>query len=155
MRTTRNYLKSQHRTSSYRGTQTGRTHTQTTYPTFNMGSPAFNRARQECQWRMGSYRSIYTQFTGAGQKTVFSPTNANKWLKYVNNGWRVYYWNNKDFCRHFGRQWEYGTPTSCFRWMRQRYGTGIKAVTRGKGNGWLVATTPNITARPFTTYQWK
>lgn len=115
---------------------------------------AFTQPRSECQARIGSYRNVYQQFTGT-QKTPFSPTNANKWIKFVNQGFRVFQWNNQDFCRHFGAQWNNNNPTTCFRWMRQKYGTTIKAVTRGRNNTWLVATSPNVAARPFNNYNWK
>ena len=155
MPTPRNYMKSSNRTTTNRyNNKTTTTRIKKT-PTFTKNSPAFKRVRMECEKRIGSYRSVYTQFTGAGVTTPFSPTLANKWVKYVNNGWHVYYWSNKDFCKHFGTQWNNGTPTACYRWMKQKYGSCIKAITRGKGTSWLVAVTPNITARPFNNYNWK
>jgi len=123
-------------------------------PTFTVNQPAYRRIRNELQWRIGSYWTVYQQFSGPGARTPFSPTAANKWLKYVDNGYRVYHWTNRDFCRHFGQQWQNASPTACYRWMRQRYGSFIKAVARGKGNSWLVATTQNVTGRPFTNYNW-
>jgi len=124
----------------------------TTYP---CNSPKFKTVRQECQWRMGSYRNIYAQFTGAGSRTYFSPTNANKWMRYINSGVQVYKFNNRDFCKYFGSRWNYGTPRAAYRYLRQRFGGAIKDVTRGKGNCWLVATTRPPTARPFSNYNWK
>ncbi len=126
--------------------------TSTTYP---CNSPKFRTAREECQWRMGSYRNVYAQFTGAGTKTFFSPTNANKWMRYINSGAQVYKFNNKDFCRYFGRRWNNSSPRTAFRYLRQKYGTTIKDVTRGKGNCWLIATSRTPTARPFNNYPWK
>lgn len=105
--------------------------------------------------RMGSYRNVYTQFTGAGMKTSFSPTTANRWMRYVNNGVQVYKFNNIDFCRYFGNRWAQGTPKSAYRYLRNHYGNTIKDVTRGKGNCWLIATTRTPTARPFLNYNWK
>lgn len=124
----------------------------TTYP---CNSPAFKTAQRECQWRMGSYWNVYTQFTGAGARTNLSPTNANKWTKYVTNGFQVYRFTNKDFCRYFGAKWAYTSPKSAYQYLRNHYGTAIKDVTRGKGNCWLIATTRTPTGRPFINYDWK
>ncbi len=144
------------RSSSYRGTSfwkpAGSTYTTTTYP---LNSPKFKCVRQECQWRMGSYKNVYSQFTGAGTSTYLSPTTANKWMKYVNSGSQVYKWTNRDFCRHFGSKWAQSSPTTVRRYLQQKFGRTIKDVTRGKGNCWLVATTKTPTTRPFTTYTWK
>ena len=114
----------------------------------------FNQANREIQWRMGSYRNIYSQFTGAGKVTAFSPTTVNRWIRYVNDGARIYKFNFQEFCRYFGTPRTTCTPTVTFRWMRQKYGAGIKAVTRGKGNCFLVAATDRVNARPFNNYTW-
>ena len=153
MPTPRNYMKSRRRSTNWQRTEKTKMGSHG-YSSFPKNSPAFKRVRNECEWRIGSYRTIYSQFTGAGTKTTFSPTNANKWLNYVNNGYRVYKWSHKDFCKYFGSQWQQGTPTACQRYLKQKYGQGIKAVTRGKANCWLIATTPTVTARPFYNYNW-
>jgi hypothetical protein len=115
----------------------------------------FNNYRKELQAKICSYRTINQQFTGTGKVTAFSPTGANKWIKYVDQGNWVYKFNNTQFCRFFGTHWNHATPNAAFRYLRQKYGTGIKAVTRGKGNSWLVAATPKLNARPFYNYNWK
>ena len=169
MPTRRSYSKSPNRTTSYRRpTNKRKSTTRKTEPwmtssrtakwnptTWSCNAPAFNPPRHECKWRIGSYRTIYAQFSGAGLNTAFSPANAKKWVKFINNGYRVFKFTNKDFCRHFGNQWATATPTSCHKWMKQKYGASIKAVTRGKANCWLIATTPSVTGRPFNTYNWK
>lgn len=123
--------------------------------TYSCQSPKYSPARSECLWRMGSYRNVWSQFNGAGSKTIFSPSAANKWTKYVNNGVRVYKFNSNEFTRHFGTHWLQGSPTSVKNWLRKKYGTGIKDVIRGKGNCWLIATTKNVMSRPFNNYNWK
>ena len=87
--------------------------------------------------------------------TAFSPTSVNKWIKYVDHGACVYKFNNKDFCKYFGNQWATSSPTSAFRFLKQKFGTGVKAVTRGKANCWLVAATPQMNGRPWNNYNWK
>lgn len=140
-----------------RNFRTGPTARRTTsnWQSYACNSPRFRTAKQECQWRIGSYRNVYSQFTPAGTKTIFSPSAANKWMKYINNGALVYRFNNAQFSKYFGTRWTYSSPTATRQWMRRKYGPGIKDVTRGKGNCWLVATTKNVTARPFGTYNWK
>ncbi len=118
-------------------------------------SPKFSPVRSECETRIASYRNIYSQCSGVGRQTAFSPTTANRWVKFINSGARVYKFSSAQFSRYFGSQWTGGTPTTCFRYLRQRFGTGIKAVTRGKGNCWLVCASSSVTARPFATYNWK
>ena len=145
------------RSTTYRKTNTSirtnrRTHSNVTCYTCN--SPKFRNVQQECQMRMGSYRNVYTQITGAGMRTNVSPTTANRWMKYVNNGVQVFKFTNKDFCTHFGNRWTYTTPTAAYRYLKTRYGNTIKDVTRGRGNCWLVATTRTPAARPFTNYNW-
>jgi len=136
---------------SYWSTQYKRTSRPTTY--YACSSPKFRTARDECQWRIGSYRNIYSQFAG-GNRTYFSPATANKWVRYVNNGVRVYKFNQNEFARYFGARWATASPTVCRQYLRRKYGAAIKDVTRGNGNCWLVATTKNVTGRPFTTYNW-
>jgi hypothetical protein len=164
MPTTRRYNRSNYRTTNYRRWNTTRTTatrpttarftTKTTATTYPCAARAFRQPRTECEWRMASYRNVYTQFTGAGAYTYLSPTTANKWIKFVNNGYRIYRFAQNDFTRYFGMQWNTASPTTCYRWMRRKYGAGIKAVTRGRTNTWLVAATPNVTARPFQNYNW-
>jgi hypothetical protein len=152
---TRTYRKSYNRNTSWR--RPNPTATKTRPPNYyQTNAPAFNQPRNECQWRMASYRAVYAQFSGTAKNTFFSPTTANKWINYVNQGYRVYQFSQKDFTRFFGSQWICNySPNTCFRWMRQKYGAGIKAVARGRTNIWLVAATHSVTARPFQNYTWK
>lgn len=143
--------------TSYRKTY----RTRTTRTTRNMStkyscaSPKFSTARTECQWRMGSYRNVWSQFNGAGTKTIFSPSAASKWTRYINNGVRVYKFNSNEFTKYFGSQWARRTPTAARQYLRRKYGPTVKDVTRGKGNCWLIATSKNLTGRPFNNYNWK
>lgn len=144
------------KTNTYRTTnrtwKTGRTFTMNTsrYP---CKSPKFNTARTECQWRIGSYRNVYSQFTMTGNRTNWSPAIANRWVRYVNTGARVYKFNNNEFTRFFGYQCTTCTPTAARMVLRRKYGMGIKDVTRGN-SCWLIATTRNVTGRPFNNYNW-
>lgn len=134
---------------------TNRTTTTRTNSGWPCGSPKYRTARNECTWRLGSYRNLYQQFNGAGKQTYFSPTVANKWIKFVDKGYRIYKFSNKEFTQHFGTNFANNTPTTCYRNFKQKYGAGIKGVTRGKGGCWLVAATQNVNARPFSNYTWK
>ena len=142
-------------TTNYRSRTTSKTTMTTGWNPRAFPPTRYVNTGKEIQWRIGSYRNIYSQFTGAGKVTAFSPTTANKWMKWVHSGARIYKFNNKDFCKHFGNQWITSSPTSAFRWLKQKYGTGSKAGTRGKANCWLVAATPNLTGRPWNNYNWK
>lgn len=115
----------------------------------------FSNCREEITAKIGSFRAINQQFAGASKVTAFSPSTANKWINYVNDGCNVYTFSSSQFGRLFGNQWTHTTPTNAFRYLRNRYGTGIKAVTRGKNNTWLIAATDRVTARPFSNYTWK
>jgi len=152
-KTTRTYRTKNHSSRSYGRNKTRRTTTNRT--TYACHSRRFRPPRKECQWRIGSYRNVYSQFTPAGSQTVLSPTTATKWIKYVNNGALVYKFNNAPFSRYFGPRWTTGTPTAARQYMRRKFGAGIKDVTRGKGNCWLVATTKNMNRSPFCNYNWK
>lgn len=153
MQASRTYTKARSRATTQRRPYTQRTTKKANF--YKCDSPAFKPVRTECEWRMGSYRTVYSQFSGAAKQTVFSPTAANKWMKYVNSGYRVYKFSNLDFYKHFGNQWNYKSPAACQRWMKQNYGHGIKAITRGRANSWLVATTQYINKGPFKNYTWK
>jgi len=160
MPTRRTWNRTGTRTTNYRyGGTTVRYPGQTTnYRTntgFSYNPSRFNTITKDIQARITSYRNLDQQFRGPGMVTWFSPTTANKWLKYVNNGAYVYKFTQNSFCRYFGQQWLTATPTTAYRWLRQKYGAGIKGVTRGKGNCWLVAATNRVTARPFNNYNWK
>jgi hypothetical protein len=149
-KTTTTSRKNYYHGNTYRTVKRTMSHT----ATYLCNSPKFKGLRNECQWRMGSYQNVYSQFTGTGQKTNLSPTIANRWMKYVNNGVQVFKFTNKDFCTHFGNRWANTAPTAAYRFLKNRYGNTIKDVARGKGNCWLVATTRTPTARPFTNYNW-
>ncbi|MFQ5807539.1 MAG: hypothetical protein ACE5I3_13920 [Phycisphaerae bacterium] len=139
------------------GTKTkwyGRTTARSTWPSTSYSPSKYNTQKRELQAKIGSYRAINQQFSGVGNVTAFSPSGANKWIKYVSQGACVYKFNNVQFCRWFGAQWNNATPTAAYRYLRHKFGVGIKAVTRGKGSNWLVAATPKITARPFCNYTW-
>jgi hypothetical protein len=116
---------------------------------------AFQHQKLEIVQRIGSYRNISQQITGSAKITSFSPTLANRWIRYVNDGARVYKFANKDFCRYFGSQWQQNTPNAAQRYLQKRFGTGVKAVCRGKGGTWLIAATPSVTGSPFRNYNWK
>jgi hypothetical protein len=128
-------------------------HTTPTTNVYSVTNPKFNPIKTEVVWRVGSYRNIYTQFA-TGNKTVFSPTVANKWIRYINNGVQVYQFTNQQFTKYFGNRWTTNTPTAARKYLTTRYGKTIKDVIRGNNNTWLVATTKTPTARPFTQYNW-
>ncbi|MCA9244670.1 MAG: hypothetical protein KDA32_11975 [Phycisphaerales bacterium] len=135
------------RSSSY-----GRT---TSARSTNSYSPTqFSTARNEIQARMGSYKNLQSQFSGSSRVTAFSPTTANRWMKLVNNGVRVFKFSNKEFTQKFGARFAEFSPTAACRELRKKYGQGVKAVTRGNGSNWLIACSPNISARPFGGYKW-
>lgn len=148
-----------HRKTSRKGTwktsRSRKTTRRTTQTAYACSSPKFRMAKDECAWRIGSYRNVYSQFSASGSKTVFSPTTANRWIKYINSGVRVYKFNNQDFSKHFGTKWSTGTPTAARQYLKRKYGPGVKDVTRGKGSCWLVATTKNVSGHPFTPSYWK
>ncbi len=136
-------------TKSY-GHTTTRSFTATSY------SPnKYSNYKKELQAKIGSYRTINQQFAGTGKVTAFSPAGANKWIKYVNQGAWVYKFNTTQFTRLWGQNWNSPSPTAACRFLQKKYGTSIKAVTRGKGNNWLVAAMPRISSHPFSNYNWK
>ncbi len=115
----------------------------------------FNTCRKEIQARIGSFRTLNQQFSGVTNVTAFSPNTANKWIKLVDAGARVFAFNQNQFSRYFGSGWNQSSPTAAFKFLRRKFGTGIKAVTRGRGNTWLIAASPKLSARPFNNYNWK
>lgn len=114
----------------------------------------FTNHRDEIQSKIGSYRTIGQQFTGSGKVTAFSPSTVNKWINWVNDGANVYAFSTAQFGRFFGPRLTNTTPTTACRFLQNKFGAGIKAVTRGKNNTWLICATPRVTARPFTNYNW-
>lgn len=157
MRTTRRTWKTgtARRTWDKKTKSTFGSSTYTNWPTTSYSPNKYTNCKKEIQAKIGSYRTLHQQFSGANKVTAFSPTGANKWIKYINQGAWVYKFPNTQFCRFFGTNWNNATPTAAYRYLRHKYGPGIKAVTRGKGNNWLVAATPKVTARPFYNYNWK
>lgn len=135
--------------SGARNTAAGRTTATAKYPTT---SPKFRTAREECETRIGSYRNVWSQFNSGS--TAFSPTNANKWVRYVNAGGRVFKFTNQQFTQYFGYTAASSTPTAARQILRKKFGAFIKDVTVGNNGAWLVATTKNVSGRPFTSYNW-
>jgi len=114
----------------------------------------FNNVREQCQQRVTSYRTIASQCSGPGRVNWFSPSTANKFVRYVNSGCLVYKFSNPEFCRSFGRQFSNTNNATAFRLLKNKFGSGIKAVTRGKNNCWLVCASTNVNGRPFSQYNW-
>ena len=116
----------------------------------------FKNVNKNIQQWIGSFRNIRTQFNGAGRVSAFSPTGVNKWIKFVNSGAFIYKFTNVDFCKKFSNSFSSPTtsPTAACRNLKRKFGTGIKAVTRGKGGCWLIAATPTVSGRPFSNYKW-
>lgn len=157
MPTTRSYRTSRRTTTrttnrTTRTTNSSRTTTGPAYP-----ATKFSNQRQKIQAAIGSFRTIGQQFNGPGRVVGFSPAAANRWINFVNNGARVYKFSSTQVGRMVG-QTTTGTPTAStttvLRSLQRRYGNGIKAVTQVRGNNWLVAATPTVTARPFSNYNW-
>lgn len=144
--------------SGAKRTTTNKTYGRTTM-THSAGSyyspTKYNTYKKDLQAKIGSYRTINQQFSGATKVTAFSPTGAGKWIKYVNQGANIYKFSSKDFQKFWGKNWNNPTPTAAYNFMKKKFGVNIKAVTQGKGSYWLVAANPKISARQFTTYNWK
>lgn len=134
--------------------QTRNTTTTTSKTAWNPSK--FGSVRQDLQCRIGSYQNIYSQVSGQKNVTTFSPTTATRWTNMVNKGARVYKFNTQQIKTGFGNQWTPDlSPNTAARFLRQKYGNGIKAVAKGRGNTWLVATTTTINKGPFKNYNWK
>lgn len=115
----------------------------------------YSNLRQNVQAKIGSFKTINQQCTGTGKVVAFSPTTANKWVKFIDNGCWIYKFSNKDFTKFFGTGFSGTfTPSNAQRFLQKKFGAGIKAVTRGKNSSWLIAATPNVSGRPFNNYNW-
>lgn len=158
MPTNRSY-RTTRRTGTRTTNRTTRTTTSTTRNATNPAYPAtkFSNQRQKIAAAIGSFRTIGQQFNGPGRVVGFSPAAANRWINFVNNGARVYKFSNTQVDRLVGTTGSTSTTstTNVLRSLQRRFGNGIKAVTQVRGNNWLVAATPSVTARPFTNYNWR
>lgn len=133
----------------------GTTKTTGTWTSKAYNPTQFSNYRKTVQAYIVSFRNLNQQFSGTSRVTAFSPSTAKTWINFVNNGNYVYKFTNQQFCQTFGTQWNTATPTAAFKYLRYRFGNGIRAVTRGRSNTWLVCASPNVTGRPFSTYNWK
>lgn len=124
-------------------------------PTATYSPSKFSNIREQLQQRAASYRTLHNECSGPGKVTCFSPTTARSWVRFVNSGCNVYRWNNAEFTRNFGTQFNNCSTTQAFRTLRSKFGTGIKAVARGKGNCWLIAASTSVGARQFSNYSWR
>lgn len=115
----------------------------------------FNTVKKQIQAKVASFKTINQQISGGTKVTAFSPTGAGKWINFINNGANVYKFTNTQFNKWFGPAWDCNTPTAATRFMKNKFGSCILAVTKGKGNTWLVAATTNVSGRPFKNYNWK
>lgn len=114
----------------------------------------FNATKKQIQQTIGSYKALNSQFSGNSTKNFFTPTTAQKWIKFVGSGACVYKFTNQQFCKYFGGQWNNNpSTTAAFSYLKKNFGAGIKGVCRGKGNTWLVAAT-KINGGPFKNYNW-
>ncbi len=125
------------------------------WPTTTYSPTQFNTYKKTVTAKLASFKAINQQFTGSGRVTAFSPSGAAKWISFINKGANVYTFSNSQFTRFFGTQWSKCTPTVATRFLKNKFGNGILAVTKGKGNNWLIAATPTVSGRPFNNYNWK
>ncbi len=134
-------------------TTAGRT---TTKASAGYSPSKFNDIRQNIQQRVGSYRNIYAQVSGASKVTAFSPKTAQQWTKFINNGCNVYKFNTQQCSRFFGQQQFDSSTTNrtATQLFRAKFGAGVKAVAQARGNAWLVAATNNVNQGPFKNYKW-
>lgn len=151
-----------YRTSGRRTTGAGRnawgwnntTSRNTSSQTSRGYSPSqFSDVRQQIQCRLGSFRTLNSQVSGAGRVTAFSPSVANRWVKFVDQGARVFKFSGREVNRWFGARHDTNTwsNAAAFKWLRWKFGSGIKAVTRGKSGTWLVAASSKLNTGPFRT----
>lgn len=104
--------------------------------------------------KIGSFRNLNQQVSGS-TSVAFSPTTANKFISLVNNGNFVYKFSGQQFSKVFGAQFTTDwNNTTALKALRGKFGTGIKAVVRGRGNNWLVAASPNVKGAVFRNYKW-
>src|SRR5262245_54958418 len=123
-------------------TTTSSSSSRTTGRSFSASS--FNKITSNIQQKIGSYRNIWSQFK-SGSTTCFTPGTANKWINLIDNGANVYKFTGNDFARWFGTNYSSTwSPSTATRYCKQRFGTGIKAVSRGKGNCWLVCASSTV-----------
>lgn len=145
------------RTTSSRTVSSGTWTPSTTY------SPTrFNMHRKDLNAKIASFRMINQQVSGPGKVTAFSPSTTNKWIKLVNNGAFVFKFTNAQFSQKFGKivtknntKSFSGSPNVALKSLQRMFGGGIKAVTRGKANSWLIAATPTVNKAPFSNYSFK
>jgi hypothetical protein len=120
----------------------------------------FTNCRKQISAKIASFRTINQQISPSGKVVAFSPTTANRWINLVNQGNVVYKFTNQQFNQFFGRCFTSSprsvtTPTGVCKVLQKQFGQGIKAVTKGKGGTWLIAASPNVSGRPFQTYNFR
>ncbi len=158
MPTKRNYKTSGRRTSARSSTRSfGGTHTPKTWqPSSTYAPTKFSVQRKQVTAKISSFRTINQQINGTGKVTAFSPANVNKWINLVNSGHAVYKFNGMQANRHFGKLFNNPinsiSPSFALKTLQKQFGTGIKAVTKGKGNNWLIAASTTVNASPFRNY---
>lgn len=146
--------------TTYSGFRTGGS-TRTWSPSATYSPTKFTQQRTQVTTKIASFRNINSQLSGSGKVIAFSPATINRWINFVNSGNCVYKFNSAEFTRKFGRFFPTTTPTTAasptvaLKTLQRQFGQGIKAVTRGKGNNWLIAASPNVNKGPFGSYNWK
>jgi hypothetical protein len=117
----------------------------------------FANVRTGIQGRLGSFRNIFSQVSGPGKVTAFSPRTAQQWFNLVNKGAWVYKFSSPQLVKSFGTKFDPEfSNTAITKFFKTKFGNAaIKGVTRGRGNTWLVATNSPINKGPFKNYTWK
>lgn len=147
------------RTSTKARTTASRTTAKSSVSRTPAGYPVskFNAVRDGIQARVGSFRNIFSQVSGSGKVTAFSPRTAQQWVNLVNKGACVYKFNNTQIAKVFGAKFDGSqSNTVVTKAFQTKFGkAAIKGITRGRGNSWLVATNSPINKGPFKNYTWK
>lgn len=118
----------------------------------------FNTVRDGIQTRVGSFRNIFSQVSGKGKVTAFSPRTAQQWFNLVQKGACVYKFSAPQVAKVVGSTKFKTNPSNAAvtKAFQTKFGkASIKGVTQGRGNSWLVATNSPINKGPFKNYTWK
>lgn len=135
-------------TSTYGARKSGRTGT-------TGSTTAYKTVCNNIERKLDSYKTLFQQANGAGGMSRPTPATLNSFCNWVNKGAviqtcssaQISRWartTNKSFNPHNP------TPTACKKVLAAKFGrTYIKAVAKGKGGQFMVATTPTINGRTF------
>ncbi len=154
-RTNRNFRSAGKQTTNKRNTRTTNQRSATTVAakTYKKWAPGYANFYQQYQQKLQSFKTLYSQTTGAAKFDRPSPTTLKTFTNWINKGANVYTISQTQLNKWAGtarNKYDWTKPTQARNFLNQKFGKGaIKAFARTKNGAYMVACPTTFRGKTF------